>query len=232
MMQQEFTAPQGILWDLDNTLYPSNHAVHSTFNEAVARAALEFGVPMTFEEAVQLATSSFMKHRYSGLEFVTNYGIPFPDLHHMVDKFLDTSLISRCGDTCELFTSHKGMDHALITHASRKWALQILKNIGIENWFPEHRVFAFENYDFESKARSRRPFEMALASINRNPEDCMMVEDTIENLKVPFEMGITTVYLHHGELPREIPDYVDYSFENARILLRALKPGVYSSASR
>lgn len=231
IMTHEFDTPLGILWDLDNTLYQATQAVHDSFNTATARAALSLGVNMSFEDAVKCSYESFQKHRYSGADFIRDYNIPFHEMHHTIDRFVDTTLVTYCRETCDLFQHHDGLDHALITHASRTWALQILKNIGIDRWFPEDRVFGYETYDFESKARSRRPFEMALAAVNLNPEDCVMVEDTIENLKVPYEMGITTVFLHHGELPRAMPDYVDYSFENALVLLRTLQPKVYSKAS-
>lgn len=225
-MKAELTDIKGILWDLDNTLYPSNQMVHDCFNRAIAQAAIASGVDMSLEEASRLAAQSFQENRYSGFVFIQKYNIPFPDLHWMTDHYLDHSVVDICAETEDIF-SKTAHDHALITHASRKWAIDVLRHLGLKKWFPDERVFAFENYDFESKARSRRPFEMALASINHNPGDTIMVEDTVENLRVPHEMGLTTVLVHHGLIPDDLPDYVDFHFENAKALLARF----YSSAS-
>lgn len=218
---------RGILWDLDNTLYRCTQEIHDTFNTAIARAALQLGVNLPFDQACAVAHESFLKTRYSGAVFVENYNISPHDLHSMSVDFLDHTLVSRCNDTVDMFGKH-GHPHALITHAARPWAQRILDRLGLRGWFPEDRIFAFENYNFESKARSQRPFEMALSSINLDPENVLMVEDTIENLQIPKRMGMTTVFVHHGDTPADIPDFVDFACRNACDVLGLL----HSSASR
>ncbi|MBI2234651.1 MAG: haloacid dehalogenase [Micavibrio aeruginosavorus] len=225
-MVKDLGGIQGILWDLDNTLYAANQRIYDSFNLAVARAALECGLDMPLDQAQRMAWESYERHRYSGLIFVEEYNIPFADLHKAIDPFLDHTMVERCGITESLF-AQTACDHVLITHSGRPWTLNVLSRIGLRPWFPDDRIFAFENYDFESKARSRRPFDMALGVINRNPQDVLMVEDTVENLRVPHEMGMTTVFLHHGSKPRDLPDYVDHQCDNARVLLET----IYSSAS-
>jgi putative hydrolase of the HAD superfamily len=225
-MKTDLSAIKGILWDLDNTLYPSTQAVYDSFNQAIARAAIASGVDLSFEEATALASRSFEENRYSGLVFIQKYNIPFVDLHWLTDQYLDHSVVAVCAETESVFsrTTH---DHALITHASSNWAINVLNRLGLKKCFPDERIFGFENYDFESKARSRRPFEMALASINLNPQDVVMVEDTVENLRVPHEMGMTTILVHHGQVPQDLPDYVDIHCQNARTVMARF----YSSAS-
>lgn len=225
-MAKDLIGIEGILWDLDNTLYAANQEIYDSFNMAVARAALECGLDMPLDQAQRMAWESYERHRYSGLVFVEEYKIPFPQLHKSIDRFLDHTIVAPCGATESLF-ARTSCDHALITHSGRPWALGVLSRIGLKPWFPDERIFAFENYDFESKARSRRPFEMALGVLNRNPQDVIMVEDTVENLRVPHEMGMRTVFLHHGSKPVELPDYVDHHCDNARTLLEK----IYSSAS-
>jgi putative hydrolase of the HAD superfamily len=223
---------QGILWDLDNTLYYLDEALETAFNIAVARAAIEHGIDISLDDAISISQESFRTHRYSGYEFMTRYNIPQRDIHFMTDRHLDHSLVQKCEETCRLFACH-ALDHALITHSARPWALGIIERLGLKPWFPDHRVFAFENYDFESKSRSRRPFEMALSAINRNPENVMMVEDTLDNLKVPHEMGMKTVFIHHGRVPDSLPGFVHYHCANARELLETMRadPEYYSKAS-
>lgn len=217
-MEHDLSAIKGILWDLDNTLYPSTQAVYDCFNRAIAQAAIDYGVELSIEEASMLALRSFQENRYSGLVFIEKYNVPFAQLHLMTDTYLDHSVVGICAETENIF-SKTVHDHALITHASRNWAINVLERLGLKKWFPDEQVFAFENYDFQSKAKSRKPFELALSSINRNPQDVMMVEDTVENLRVPHEMGMKTVLVHHGQIPDDLPDYVDIHCKDARTLL-------------
>lgn len=230
-MSERFSSLKGMIWDLDNTLYRFNAPLEKEFNRAIAHAALEWGVDLTPEEAIAIAEESWITHRYSAFEFMLRYNIPQADLHHLTDKHLDDQYIQKCDLTCNLF-SRGSEKHALITHSARPWALKILKRLELDPWFPDPQVFAYEDYAFESKAKSRKPFEVALESINHNACDTVMVEDTLENLKIPHEMGIMTVYLHHGRPVDELPSFVDYHTDNVRDLLDtvyAVKP--YSKAS-
>ncbi len=214
-----FEALTGALWDLDNTLYRLDVAMEKAFNLAIARAVIEWGVDMAMPDAVALAEESYARHRYSGLEFMLRFNIPNRDLHTLTDKHLDYTVVKKCDETRDLFAHAATAAHALITHSARPWALNVLERLELKPYFPDHQVFAFENYDFQSKAESRKPFEMALSSINRNPSDVMMVEDTLENLRIPHEMGMVTVYLHHGRPVHDLPDFVTHCTANARDLL-------------
>jgi putative hydrolase of the HAD superfamily len=221
-LDERFALLNGALWDLDNTLYRLDGALEKTFNMAIARAALEWGVDMTLEDAIALAEQSYQRHRYSGLEFMMRFNIPNADMHHLTDKHLDHTVVVKCDETRDLFARAGHAAHALITHSARPWALNVLRRLELTPYFPDKQVFAFENYDFQSKAHSRKPFEMALSSINRNPGDVMMVEDTIENLRIPHEMGMVTVYLHHGRPVEDLPDFVTHHTANARDLLQTV----------
>ncbi len=230
-MNDRFLSLQGALWDLDNTLYRLDAALEKQFNLAVAKAAVHWGVPLTLPQAVELAEESYLKHRYSGYEFMARYKISHDDMHYMTDMFLDEGIVQKNIETRDLF-SRSHINHALITHSARRWALSIIKRLELDPWFPEAQIFGYENYNFESKAKSRKPFELALSAINRNPKDVMMVEDTLENLRIPKEMGMTTVYLHHGRPTDEVPAYVDFHAANVVDLLNTVyPPSPYSSAS-
>ncbi|WP_435640780.1 HAD family hydrolase [Micavibrio aeruginosavorus] len=213
----------GVLWDLDNTLYRLDAMIEHAFNHAVARAALSLGVALPLDEAVTMAHQSYVDHGFSGYRFLQDYGLNRLDLHHRFHDYIDETVIAKNNETRDLFASVKA-DHALITHGSRVWALKVLEHLELQPFFPDPRVFAYENYDFESKAKSRKPFEMALSSINKNPETVVMVEDTLDNLRIPHEMGMTTIFLHHGREPAALPDFVDHTMQTAQdVLINVLK---------
>jgi putative hydrolase of the HAD superfamily len=213
--------PRGILWDLDNTLYRLDDALEQAFNVAVAKAAMNLGVDLPFEDAKTLAHQSWLQHRSSSHEFIVRYNIALEDIHHEVDRMLVGTLVEKCHETRDFF-GRLGLSHALITHAARPWALRTLEHLELRPWFPDHQIFAYEDFEFESKASSQRSFITALAAIGMEAEASLMVEDTVDNLRVPHEMGMTTILLHHGQKKDEYPDFVDFTFTNARELLAAL----------
>lgn len=223
MTQSINITPQGILWDLDNTLYRLNEALDRSYNNAVAYAVIEWGLDIDYDAAFKIAEDGWREKRFSARYFIDHHKIPIRDLHFLVDKHLNHKLIEKCEETCRLFAGNPA-SHALITHAARRWGITVLDHLGLTPWFPDHAVFGYETYDFASKAESRKSFEMALTAINKNPSDCLMVEDTMENLRVAHDMGMTTVLVHHGKVPDSTPDFVHHQFQNARELLAAIAP--------
>lgn len=214
-------APHGILWDLDNTLYRLDDAIERAVNLAVAKAAIALGADIPVEEAMKKAHESWLTHRHSANYFMERYGLTLAAIHHETDRMLAGTLVQKCHETRDLF-SQVNLAHALITHAARPWALRTLDHLELKPYFPDAQIFAYEDFDFESKARSRRSFEKALTAINHSAANVLMVEDTVENLRVPHEMGMTTIILHHGQKKDEYPSYVDFTFTNAPELLGAL----------
>lgn len=53
-----------------------------------------------------------------------------------------------------------------------------------------------------------------------------MVEDIAHNLNIPYDMGIFTVFVHHGRKPDNVPDYVDAQYSNAIELLEDIKSNI------
>jgi len=218
--------PNGIVWDLDNTLYTVTPALEAVYNRAFANAIIDHGIDITHEEAYRLADEGWKKYKSSMALFVEKYNLQWQDLHFKILPHLDHSKIESCTQTQDLFAQCDAA-HSLITHSTRHWAHAVLNHIGLKKWFADECVFGFECYDFHNKAKSTKPFETALSALDQNAKDCLMVEDTLINLAIPKDMGMTTIYLHQGRTPEEIPDYVDLCFKDVREMMETL----YSKAS-
>ncbi|QQG36292.1 MAG: HAD hydrolase-like protein [Micavibrio aeruginosavorus] len=220
---------RGILWDLDNTLYPLTPNFSNHFNARLADVAREWGVDLPHAELVALAEKSMRDYGYSGRIFIERFGFDRAALHHRIHEVADETLLSGTAELAD-HLEHLTLDHAIITHGSYDWACRVLNHIGLDRWFPAHRIHALETFDFHRKSESRRPFEQGLKSLGLNGCQVMMVEDTLHNLKVPHEMGMTTVLVTQGELPpRDLPGYVDIVCDDALAfvkMVRALKEGL------
>jgi putative hydrolase of the HAD superfamily len=212
---------RGGVWDLDNTLYRLNEALEHSFNIAIARAVTEAGVDKPFDEVVAMAMKSFEEHGYSGRVFVQDHGVDREHLHFTAHGLIDETVIEASRETVRLFATLP-LEHVLVTHGAKIWARKVLRHIGLQDWFPEERMFAYEDYNFESKAESPRAFRAALDALGLPAREIIFVEDTERNLRIPHELGFGTVLLHHGQPPAQTAPYVDFACASANELLEAL----------
>jgi putative hydrolase of the HAD superfamily len=94
---------QGIIWDLDNTLYRLDEALEHSFNLAIAKSAIALGVPLTLEQASEMAHRSFIEYGFSGKVFIDRYDISYEKLHFDFHKYLDESVVEGSIKTRNLF---------------------------------------------------------------------------------------------------------------------------------
>lgn len=211
-----------VLWDLDNTLYRVNEAIYNAFDTGIAHAVRAAGVDLELDEAVKISRRSFLETGYSGHVFIEQYGLDRDKLHFDAHSFINEKLIEACSETRQLF-EEVTLDHVLVTHGSGLWAQKVLAHLGLDHHFPAGRMLALEDYDFQRKSESRRAFEIALERSGRQAEETLFVEDTLDNLRIPHEMGMGTALIHHGAPPEQLPPFVHISAESARSVLKSIK---------
>lgn len=211
----------GIVWDLDNTLYRFDENLTEAFHIAMARAALDVGLVMDLHTAIGIARRSYIERGQSSKIFTEDYGVSFAAIHHSFHHHINEKMIEANDETREAF-ARLDVKHAIITHASKEWAVRVLAHLGLSEWFPSERVFGLETVDFKRKDDSRDPFTAALGAMDVAPARAMMVDDLIPNLRIPHAMGLMTVFLHHGRVPVETPDFVQASYGNILELLNNL----------
>jgi putative hydrolase of the HAD superfamily len=211
---------RGIVWDLDNTLYRLDDAMADAFHLAIARAVTqEGGVDLDLDEAFRMARKSFADHGYSGSIFVRSYGVDDEWLHHTFHTYVDEKVIARSLETVDLF-ARLGLRHALITHGSGKWARRVLAHLGLNAFFEDGGILALEDYGFQKKSESAVPFMRALDHLKLPPEQALIVEDTVRNLAIPYELDMGTVLVHYGRKPDPAPPFVDADYDNTLDFLR------------
>jgi putative hydrolase of the HAD superfamily len=92
----------------------------------------------------------------------------------------------------------------MFTNGSRGHAKNIGEHLGIYKIFDG--VFAIEDVDYTPKPK-RSAYEKFIAEFGINPKRALMAEDTAQNLKVPKDMGMTTLLIAPDGT--DIPRYVD-----------------------
>lgn len=212
---------EGIIWDLDNTLYRGGAVVDHAVSLAQARAAISRGADLEMDEAVRMAQESYEHNGFGGQVFIDRYGIDLHDFHIEYHGLIDEKIIEKSHETARRFEAI-ARNHILITHASRGWAQRVLDHLGLLKWFPPERILAMEDYNFRRKNECPSSFTQALSRLGTPPDCTMMVEDLPRNLRIPHEMGLTTVYIHHGRKNDPLPPYIDYAVANTEELFDML----------
>jgi putative hydrolase of the HAD superfamily len=221
----DLTHIQGIIWDLDDTLYSVTPDLHTSMRESVARAVVKMGYPISFEDALKMAEESQHKHRLTVKMLVDEFKIDAKDLHLPFHAEMDHNVIAPCPDLPTLFAKNQHIKHTLMTHASREWGMRMLDHLGIADFFDPKAVFGLEDIDFEKKDISDRATKTCLNAIGINPENAAFAEDRDWNLTIPHQMGVTTVLIDHPSQPKDPLPHVHHRFENAGKFLTAINSG-------
>lgn len=222
---------KALIWDLDNTLYRCGEITEQVFHLAVAKTAIEQGVDLSLEEATSIAEKSWYDHGASYMEFCLSYGFDTKDFCNDFHKEIDEKVLTPCTETPALFASIDAK-HAIVTQAARSWAGRVVAHLGLKDSFPDEKVLCIEDYDFQKKSESTVPFEKALKLLDSVVSETLVIEDALRNLSVPKDMGMGTVYIHHGKPLADLPSYVDAQYETAKDFLKELERTQIASSIR
>jgi putative hydrolase of the HAD superfamily len=218
----DFSHIEGIIWDLDDTLYTVTPALKTSMRESRARAVVKMGYYISFEEALRLSEESQEKYRLTFKILSDMFDIQKTDLHIPFHAEMDHTVTTICPDLPSAFAAHPHMKHSLMTHASRDWAMRMLDHMGIADFFDPKAVIGLEDIDFEHKHESDRATKTCLNLIGVDANKAAFTEDRDWNLTIPHEMGLTTILIDHPSQPIDLPTHVHHRFDNATHFMNSL----------
>lgn len=181
---------QCILFDLDNTLYPPRCDLFSLIDKRINSYMHEVvGIPLEEVDALRR-------------QYWQTYGVTMQGLmrHHQVnpEDYLhyvhDVDVNSRLQTDHELRAALESLPwpKVIFTNASRAHADRVLGALGVADLFD--RVFDIRVANYMPKPYLQ-PYRRVLEQIGLPGESCMMVEDSVANLKPAKQLGMTTVLI-------------------------------------
>lgn len=192
------------IFDLDNSLYPDPKNKYARYEIAAARAALNCGVPLSYEQAHAKAGQSYKDHGSELTVFINEYGI---DSSHITEVYHEEAFkifeeeIATSDELRDAFNAIAPGDKVILTHSTTHWALPVIKRLGIDaNIDPDH-ILALDDprIQFKRKDADIEPFEVALQLLGAKPEEVTMVDDVADNHIIPHQMGMHTLLIHWNE---------------------------------
>ena len=202
------------VFDLDNTLHNATPHIFPRINHAMT-AYLQTHLGLDEPEAAALRRHYWQR-----------YGATLVGLmrHHATDPRHFLKDTHQFPDLARLLVHEAGLRSTLKRLPGRKlvfsnapvhYSLAVLNGLGIARLFED--VFTIEHTGYRPKPASHG-FLKLLRRRRLRPERCIMVEDTLVNLKTAKRLGMRTVWV--AKATGKKPPYVDFSVRNLLQLTR------------
>lgn len=202
------------MFDLDNTLHNAGAHIFPHMNRAMTQY-LQDNLDLDETGANELrerywlrygaTLQGLMRHHGTDPDHFLWHTHQFPALHRMVlrQRGLRAALQRLPGRKL------------VYSNAPAHYIHRVLELLGIADLFEE--VFTIEHAGYRPKPDAHG-FRRLFRRMRLNPADCIMVEDTLANLKTAKKLGMKTVLV--GALPKR-PSCVDLSVRSVLELPRA-----------
>jgi putative hydrolase of the HAD superfamily len=203
-------AMKAVLFDLDNTLYPAERDLFSLIDVRINRYMEEV-------VAIDSAEVDELRRRYWKDYGATLQGLI---LHHGVDPedYLDyvhaVDVASRLSSDHELqqAISNLRLPSYVFTNGSRCHADRVVAALGLDGLFSD--VFDIRIADYQPKPNPD-PYQQVLEELGLSGDQCIMVEDQLQNLQMAKQFGMKTVLVGSGPSVDPENSYVDAQLERS-----------------
>jgi putative hydrolase of the HAD superfamily len=192
-----------VLFDLDNTLYPSSNGLMQHLDSRIGTF---------FEETFGLGTDESLRLRR---RYYNEYGTTLRGIqhHHDIDAErylqyvhdLDLDMFIAADALLDAALAALPARKVVFTNSPREYAERVLASLGLAHHFD--RIFDTRFFDFVCKP-DPSCYERVLTELGIQGSEAIMIEDMAKNLPPAARLGITTILLEGPDQPAELADYV------------------------
>ena len=207
--------PKFWIFDLDNTLHNATPHIFPHINRSMTAYLQDYlhldeaaanALRMDYWQRYGATLSGLMKHHDTDPHHFLHHTHQFPDLPEMVLRE------PRLRRTLQQLPGQK----IVFSNAPSVYAQAVLKLLGVADLFDD--VFAIEHAKFRPKPQ-RAGFLAVMREHHLSPKQCVMVEDSVDNLRTAKRLGMRTVWV--SDAVRK-PVFVDVKIKNITELPRNL----------
>jgi pyrimidine 5'-nucleotidase len=216
-----FDGKKAAIFDLDNTLYPHSKEFSALLDAVMAQVLVEeFGVPLSFEEALAKVHQSYHDYRDGGELFYREYGVDKQKFYHAYHDYEIKHAVDKIVPTVGLAEklAQVKMAQFVFTYSSLKACEHILRHLGLYEIF-KGRFYSVEDFGILSKNDGTRVYKMLCERIGFAPSECIFVDDSYSNLEYPKELGMATVRIYYSDNASGDKDYIDAAYRGVGAFL-------------
>lgn len=188
------------LIDLDNTLHNASHAVfpviHANMNRYMALLLGDEKNPA--DEATVNATRMLYWKKYGATlpGLITHHQVNPADFLHQTHQFDNLSDLLRYESGLKRLLNRLPGRKILFTNGPRQYARQVVKHLGLHPHFDQH--ISIEAMRVHGRLRpkpSRWLLKKIMARQKLRAHQCVLIEDTLDNLRSAKQLGMKTVWI-------------------------------------
>lgn len=231
------------LFDLDNTLHDASHAIfpaiNLNMNAYIARVLRECGEACDADAVNAVRTQYWQRYGATLLGMVKHHQVSAADFLQEAHRFDDLAGMIRAERGLARLLRRLPGRKILLTNAPRRYARDVLRHLGLHPHFAQHvPIEAMRVHGRLRPKPSRLMLRKLLAREGLRPAQCVLVEDTVVNLKTAKALGLRTAwvtqylraekarYVHPGAgtgaAATKRPVYVDVKVQSVAQLFREL----------
>jgi len=179
---------KAILFDLDNTLYGADRALFNLIDVRINHY-MQHVVGIDEGQVDTLRKRYWQQYGVTLQGLIQNHGA---DPEEYLDFVHDIDVPSRLSENSSLRTMLNELPQRkfVFTNGSLCHARRVLDCLKIDGCFEE--IFDIRVSDYVPKPH-RPPYDAVLASTGLSGPDCVMVEDSLENLHTASALGMKTI---------------------------------------
>jgi putative hydrolase of the HAD superfamily len=188
------------LFDLDNTLHNASHAIFPAINanmNAFMAQVLGSSEAPADAATVNAARLAYWK-RYGAtlLGMVKHHQVRQEDFLREAHRFDDLTAMIRAERGLSRLLKRLPGRKILLTNAPRRYSHEVLRHLGLHRHFAKH--IPIESMRVHRQLRpkpSKQLLRKLLAKERITARNCVLVEDTVGNLKAAKALGLRTVWI-------------------------------------
>ena len=117
------------------------------------------------------------------------------------------------------------VQHGLVTHSSlEEWALPLLAEQKLLNFFNPAAMFGLDDVDYNTKVETVVGLERAMMALNLKPHQILFAEDSMPNIVFAHTNlpGLKTAFIHQGKPLVTLPPHVTMQMHNPLAVMQAI----------
>lgn len=181
------------IFDLDNTLYHPSTGIMDDMGGRINQFISELH-GISVEEAAVIRRNYWLTYGTTLHGLIEHDNInPVSYLDYIHD--IDLTAIKECTSTRAGIEKLQG-EKVVFTNSNKEYAEKVLEQLGIADIFDGLYDTSWANY---VPKPNKEPYERLIKELGVDPKKCLMLEDSVVNLKTAHDMGMTTVLIHEDE---------------------------------
>ncbi|MFZ6864290.1 pyrimidine 5'-nucleotidase [Undibacterium sp. Ji67W] len=188
------------LFDLDNTLHNASHAIFPAINRnmnAYIAEVLGDGTKPADEATVNAVRQDYyQRYGVTMLGMVRHHGVKAEEFLQAAHAFDDLRAMIRAQRGLVRILHRLPGKKILFTNAPKDYSQRVMRHLKLHRHFDAHISVEQMRVHGKLQPKPSRPFLHKLLAMNRlSAKQCVLVEDSLDNLRAAKSVGLRTVLI-------------------------------------